>query len=157
VCQSALGGTTAPLRDLLAVVEGVQDVARDTRRLVLTLAEPLAFRAGQHVELRVPGTERSRRYSMANAPVDNLRLELQVRREPGGVASDKWVFRRAEPGQEVAVRGPLGDCWWEDDTDEPVVMLAGGTGLAPMLSMLRHASPTRTKTTRSFPGGQQFF
>jgi aromatic O-demethylase, reductase subunit len=138
---SALGCTTAPLRDLLAAVESVQDVARDTRRLVLTLAEPFAFRAGQHVELTVPGTEHSRRYSMANAPADNLRLELQVRREPGGVASDKWVFGRAEPGQEVAARGPLGDFWWEDDTDEPVVMLAGGTGLAPMLSMLRHALP----------------
>lgn len=135
-------GPAHRLLDLEATVVGVKDIARDTRRLLLATPEPLAYSPGQHVELTVPGTDQKRVYSMAGTPATSPQLELHVRRELGGVASDAWVFDRARIGQTVQVRGPLGDFCWEGGEDtEPVVMVAGGTGLAPLLAMLRNALP----------------
>lgn len=132
-------GAVHRLRDLWTSIVCVEDLALDIRRLVLAPDEPLGFTPGQHVELEVPGTTQTRLYSMANAPGGNL--EFHVRREPGGVASDSWIFRNAAAGQRVHVHGPLGDLRWDDTDTGPVVLIAGGTGLAPLLSMLREALP----------------
>ena len=145
------GKPTHPLRNFNARVAAVEDIGidealgrvhrPDIRRLRLELDEPLVFSAGQHVELVVPGTGHARVYSMANPPEENTSLELHVRLEPGGLASERWVFGSVAVGELVAGRGPFGEFGWDASTDEPVVMLAGGTGLAPLLSMLRSALP----------------
>ncbi|MGY1689514.1 2Fe-2S iron-sulfur cluster-binding protein [Geodermatophilus sp. SYSU D01105] len=133
---------THPLRDLVATVLDVEDVARDTRRLLLGLDEPLAFSAGQYVELVVPGSGVRRQYSLANTPEEDKVLELHVRRVPGGLASDAWLFGSVAVGDRVELTGPLGDFCLPaeaEDEGEPMACIAGGTGLAPFVGIVRTA------------------
>ncbi|MEI7056315.1 FAD-binding oxidoreductase [Nocardioides sp. CCNWLW239] len=144
-----MGRTTHALRDLTATIVEVEDIARDTRRILLGLEEPLAFSAGQYVELLVPGTSERRQYSLANTAEEDKVLELHVRRIPGGVASE-WLFGAAAVGDRVDVRGPLGDFHVpeaDEDDGGPMVLIGGGTGLAPLLGIARTAlerHPDRT-------------
>lgn len=133
---------TNPLRDFVATVDLVEDVANETRRVVLGLGEPLVFDAGQYVEVVVPGTEHRRQYSLANRADENKQLEIHVRRVAGGIATDSWLFGTLEVGMQVEVSGPLGDFHLPpvgDDAGEPMVLIGGGTGLAPLLGIVRTA------------------
>jgi benzoate/toluate 1,2-dioxygenase reductase subunit len=94
----------------------------------------LAFLPGQYVNIAVPGTDQSRSYSFANAPHDD-RLTFLVKLTPGGVMSD-YLSGRAAVGDTLEFTGPNGSFFLRE-TDRPVLLLAGGTGLAPVLSMLR--------------------
>jgi phenol hydroxylase P5 protein len=125
-----------PLRDVVGTVAELTDIARGTRRLVIDLDEPIPFTAGQYVELTVPGTELRRQYSMANPPSETSRLELHVRHTPGGAATDGWIFAGMAVGDRVDVRGPLGVFGVGRPQDEPAILIAGGTGLAPMKSIV---------------------
>lgn len=128
-----------PLRDLTGSVVVLEDIARDTRRVVIELTEAMPFNAGQYAELEVPGTGVWRQYSMANPPSETHRLEFHVRRTPGGIATDGWVFASLAIGDAVDVRGPLGVFGISRPQEEPAILIAGGTGLAPMKSMVLHA------------------
>ena len=94
----------------------------------------LAFLPGQYVNIVVPGTDETRSYSFSNAP-DQDRLTFLVKLTPGGVMSE-YLARRAAVGDTLSFTGPNGSFFLRD-TDRPVLLLAGGTGLAPVLSMLR--------------------
>ena len=128
-----------PLRDVAGRVTVLEDIARDTRRLVLELDEPLPFSAGQYVELLVPGTDIWRQYSMANAPSDTASIELHVRRTEGGAATAGWIFAHMGLGDRVEVRGPMGVFGIGRPQEEPAILVAGGTGLAPMKSIVQAA------------------
>jgi NAD(P)H-flavin reductase/ferredoxin len=133
---------THPLRDMTATVLEVADVARDTRRVLLGLPEPLTFSAGQYVELGVPGCGARRQYSLANTADEDKVLELHVRRVPGGVATDGWLFGGLAVGDEVEATGPLGDFHLAPESDDdggPMVLIGGGTGLAPLVGLARTA------------------
>ncbi|SFI64845.1 CDP-4-dehydro-6-deoxyglucose reductase/3-phenylpropionate/trans-cinnamate dioxygenase ferredoxin reductase subunit/phenol hydroxylase P5 protein [Amycolatopsis sacchari] len=134
--------TTHALRDLTATVLAIEDVARDTRRILLGLAEPLAFEAGQYVELVVPGSGARRQYSLANTAEEDKVLELHVRRVPGGVATDGWLFGGLAVGDVVEAAGPLGDFHLPPEAEDdggPMVLIGGGTGLAPLVGIARTA------------------
>ena len=136
------GRSTHPLRDVVATVLAVEDIARDTRRVLLGLAEPLAFDAGQYVELVVPGSGARRQYSLANTADEDKVLELHVRRVPGGLATDRWLFDGLAVGDHVEASGPLGDFHLpseHEDDGGPMVLVGGGTGLAPLVGITRTA------------------
>lgn len=135
-------GSTHVLRDLTGTVAHVEDIARDTRRILIDLDEALDFSAGQYIELTVPGTAERRQYSLANTAEERKVLELHVRRVPGGLASDEWLFGTVAVGDRIEGIGPLGDFYApaaEDDTGEPMVLIGGGTGLAPLVGIVRTA------------------
>ena len=94
----------------------------------------LAFLPGQYVNIAVPGTDQTRSYSFSNAPHDDL-LTFLVKLTPGGVMSD-YLSQRAAVGDTISFTGPNGSFFLREN-DRPVLLLAGGTGLAPVLSMLR--------------------
>ncbi|MGB9223390.1 benzoate 1,2-dioxygenase electron transfer component BenC [Mycobacterium sp.] len=94
----------------------------------------LAFLAGQYVNIAVPGTEMTRSYSFSNAPDDPL-LSFLVKLTPGGAMST-FLTDRAAVGDHISFTGPHGSFFLRE-TDRPVLLLAGGTGLAPILSILR--------------------
>ncbi len=137
--DTAPAGTVHALRDVVGTVSAIEDVARDTRRVLVTLDSPLEFSAGQYVELRVPGTDHRRQYSMANTPGESKQLEFHIRRQPGGVATDGWVFGTLSVGERVEMAGPLGDFRLDPEDEGPMILLGGGTGLAPLKSMVRQA------------------
>lgn len=98
----------------------------------------LAFTPGQYVEIAVPGTSSRRSYSLANAASTPGEVELHIRLVPGGVMSD-YVAHRAAVGDLVDVRGPLGAFHLRRRAAHRI-FVTGGTGLAPIASMLRELS-----------------
>ena len=94
----------------------------------------LAFLPGQYVNIPVPGTEVGRSYSFSNA-VGEPRLRFLVKLTPGGAMST-YLTDRARVGDEITFTGPHGSFFLRE-ARRPVLQLAGGSGLAPMLSMLR--------------------
>jgi benzoate/toluate 1,2-dioxygenase reductase subunit len=124
---------TYPLR-----VQRVERVSPSVVRLDLErrIDAPLGFLPGQYVHLRVPGTPALRSYSMANAPEQTEVLSFYVKLLAGGAMSD-YAASRAQPGDAIDAIGPFGHFYLRAPV-RPIVMVAGGTGLAPMLSMLEH-------------------
>lgn len=104
--------------------------------------EKLPFLAGQYVELKIPGTEDSwRSFSMANAPGETDRVDLIIKLIPGG-AFGTALSNGLDIGDRISVRGPLGTfaVRW---SHRPMVMMAGGSGMAPVLAMLKDLAATR--------------
>ncbi len=96
--------------------------------------DPLRFLAGQYANLEVPGTGLLRAYSYANEPGSST-LEFFHKLVPDGVMS-QYLANTAKVGDVITLHPPSGHFYWRP-VKQPVLMVAGGTGLAPMLSMLR--------------------
>lgn len=130
-----------PVRSAYLSVDAVEPLCDSVVALRGSLMRKarLAFYAGQYVNLTVPGTTHQRAYSMASPPEDDATLEFLVRLIDGGAMSD---FLRASlqsgplPGTVIALKGPHG-VFYRRESLAPLLLIAGGTGLAPMLSMLR--------------------
>lgn len=105
--------------------------------IVLTLRpdDPAALRflPGQYVNLAVPGTGQHRSYSFSSKP-GAAEASFLIRNIPGGLMSE-WLAKEATPGTRMSFVGPQGSFFLRD-LDRPTILLAGGTGLAPILSML---------------------
>ncbi len=118
-------------------VAEVETVADAVVRLVVEPEAGLAsFLPGQYVHLGVPGTGERRSYSFANPPSVTDRLCFYVKVLETGAMSD-YVAHRAKPGDAMPITGPFGRFYLRPPV-RPIVMVAGGTGLAPMLSMFDH-------------------
>ena len=117
------------------VIESIADLTPTIRGVTLRLVNPpqMRFTAGQFVNVEVPGTDNVRAFSMANAPSANSEIELIVRLFPGGQFSE--YVKHAEQGQLVRVSGPVGSLRMRLSYRK-VLMVAGGSGMAPLLSML---------------------
>lgn len=91
------------------------------------------FTAGQYCRIKVPGTDQWRSYSMASGEHERFKLTFLLRVLPDGVMSN--YLRTARVGEVLELEGPLGGFVLEPES-RPTILMAGGTGLAPMLSML---------------------
>jgi CDP-4-dehydro-6-deoxyglucose reductase/ferredoxin-NAD(P)+ reductase (naphthalene dioxygenase ferredoxin-specific) len=105
-------------------------------RLAIETGGPFAFSAGQYAALCCAELP-PRDYSMANRP-DQALLEFHVRRMGVGSAS-AYVTDRLRPGERVIVDGPFGTCYLRETHDGPILALAGGSGLAPIKSIVETA------------------
>ena len=117
------------------------------RVVVRTLAaqDPVRFDPGQYVRLTLNALGIARDYSMANAPSDGRELEFLLRILPDGAFSG-YIADGAKVGELVTVEGPFGKFSLRDTPDTTPVFVAGGTGLAPILSMLRSLAAERPNT-----------
>lgn len=127
-----------PVADYKATVVGLDDIAEDVRRLTVELDRDLNFNAGQYLKFAVPGKEADRTWSIATPPTETRTLEFHVQRVPGGLATDGWVFKDLTVGDVIDVSGPYGRFVLKPGDDRPAIFVAGGTGLAPITSMLVH-------------------
>lgn len=96
----------------------------------------LNFQPGQFVDIEIPGTHTRRSYSMASLSGDGA-LEFFIRILPDGAFS-KFLINEARPGMRLALRGPTGGFSLRDNGQRPRYFVGGGTGLSPVLSMVRH-------------------
>ncbi len=121
-------------------VAGLERLTHDTYALRLTLCSPtsIPFTPGQFVNVVVPGTtpDTVRSYSLANAPDDSDRIDLLVKLLPGGAFS-ALLESGLRVGDTLTLYGPLGELRLRL-SHRKVIMVAGGSGLAPFLSMLRN-------------------
>jgi CDP-4-dehydro-6-deoxyglucose reductase, E3 len=122
-------------KPLVAKVLRIDKPSAEVAVLKLRLAAGVRakFRAGQYLQVLLPdGQERC--FSMANPPHSNDGVELHVRWLPGGAFAER-VFNALKPGDTVSLRLPLGD-FYIRESERPIVFLAGGTGFAPVQSMV---------------------
>ena len=127
---------THPARIIKAAVLAIEPMTHDIRRLRLKPAKPLAFSPGQYASLQF-GPELVRPYSMANVPGDD-ELEFHVRLVPGGRVTGH-IEHALAVGDAVRVSGPMGTAYLRRKHEGPMLCVAGGTGLAPVLSIVRAA------------------
>ena len=124
------------VRDFTGVVVGLEDLTHDVKGVRLAVeGEGVDFQAGQYVNLRFPGVEGSRAFSIANAPADKRHVELQIRRVPGG-AGTGYVHERLKLGDRVSFSGPYGRFVVRKSRGGPLLFLAGGTGVSSPRAMI---------------------
>lgn len=129
---------------LAVTVEDVRKLSPSSIGLTIKMAEgaSLPFLPGQYVNMGVPGGTGTRSYSFSSLPKDGV-VEFFIRNLPGGAMSG-YLFDRAKPGDTLSITGPYGTFYLRDIA-RPQLFLAGGTGLAPFLSMLEKISGAELK------------
>lgn len=115
-----------------------QLLTHDVASWELELEEPMEYEAGQFVLVSIPGVEGQRAYSMVNFEPGTCRLELLIKKKPGGGLSEA-VFASDPTGTKVRVTGPLGAAVFKPTAHKHVLCIAGGSGVAGMMSILAQA------------------
>jgi len=147
------------VREYQSRCAAIEDLTYDMRRFRFELIDPetITFRAGQYVQLLCPRYKGSseevyRAYSVASDPQDNHYLDLIVRRVPNGICTT-WMFDYLKEGDEVRLNGPYGE-FGLSDTEAPMIFIAGGSGMAPFVSILHSMCNTgNTRKAVYFFGG----
>src|SRR5262249_39629208 len=114
----------------------------DTAELLIELDPELEFDAGQFVVLRVPHIAGCRGYSMVNHPGCSPEAKFVIKRKPGG-AFTEWLFSRATAGDTIEWFGPLGKAIFAPQEQRTIVCIAGGSGIASIMSILEAGCSSR--------------
>jgi CDP-4-dehydro-6-deoxyglucose reductase len=127
------------IKTLPCRAEHLQRLSHDVMQVMLKLpeSERLQFLAGQYVEFILKDGRR-RAFSIANAPHRDEFLELHIRHVPGGSFTGQ-VFDQMKDRTLLRIEGPLGSFYLREESTRPIIMMAGGTGFAPLKGMLEHA------------------
>lgn len=136
-CREVIFGTIPP-RILPTRVESKQQLSHDVMVLSLKLPsnERLQFMAGQYIEFLLKDGKR-RAFSLANPPHEDNQLELHLRLIPGGVFTE-YVFNEMPEKAILRIEGPFGSFYYRDNSEKPMIMVAGGTGFAPIKGIIEH-------------------
>ena len=124
-------------------IESIERAAADVAivRFKLPANERLQFLAGQYVDFLLKDGKR-RSFSLATAPHDDALLELHIRHVPGGFFTD-LLFTQYKGREILRIEGPLGSFYLREESNRPIIFVAGGTGFAPIKAMIEHAQYSR--------------
>ncbi len=124
----------------VATLQNNHRVAEDVHSLTFALAGWREHKSGQHYDVRLTapnGYQAERKYSVASPPEQRGGIELGVQLLPDGEVSP--YLCQMKPGDQIEVRGPLGGYFaWEKSMPGPLILLGGGSGMVPLMSVLRH-------------------
>jgi CDP-4-dehydro-6-deoxyglucose reductase len=142
--REVLGIGDFPIKKLPTRVAKLDRVTGDVMIVSLQLPanERLQYRAGQYIEFLLKDGKR-RSYSMANAPHLDEHVTVHIRHMPGGLFTDH-VFNTMKERDILRFEGPLGTFFLREDSDKPMVLLASGTGFAPIKAIVEHAVDQKT-------------
>lgn len=117
----------------------IEDLTYDIKLVRFKFIEPesMSFKPGQYAQLKVPGIEVIRAYSIASNPKITHEIELIIRMVPKGKATT-YVHKALELGDKVIVTGPYGNFYLQEDSNRDMVCIAGGSGKAPIRSILHY-------------------
>ncbi|GAB4431841.1 MAG: FAD-binding oxidoreductase [Chloroflexi bacterium OHK40] len=124
-----------PVKDYSARISAIEPLTHDIRRLTVLVEQPLRFRAGQYVDISIPGQGITRSFSMANPPSEQRALEFIIKVYPDGAFSS-LLRDRLRPGDPLTLTGPYGTCFRRDDAGGLMILVGGGSGMAPLWSIL---------------------
>jgi propane monooxygenase reductase subunit len=128
-----------PIQQAVAEVVAITPVTHDMRHVVLKLIEPaeIKFFPGQYMDITVPGSQETRSFSMANTTSrDSGQLEFVIKVYPDGLFSS-FLDTRLAVGDRLDITGPFGVFTLREGTDERLIFVGGGAGMAPILALLR--------------------
>lgn len=142
-CKQVTSATDIPVKTLPSRIEKLERLAPDVIEMHLRLpaTERLQFLAGQYVDILLKDGKR-RSFSLANAPHDDALLQLHIRHVPGGLFTDQ-VFSTMKQRDILRFNGPHGSFYLRQDSKKPMILLAGGTGFAPIKAIVEHAIAER--------------
>ena len=139
-----------PVKTLPARIQKLERLAPDVMLVELKLpaSERLQFLAGQYIDILLKDSRR-RAFSLANAPQDDGCLQLHIRQVPGGFFTSQ-VFSTMKERDILRLRGPLGSFYLREDSAKPLLLVAGGTGFAPIKAIVEQpiAETTAGKSAR---------
>ncbi len=143
----ASAGKPAPLRWQIATVKAIGVETPRVKSFILTLPDWMEHQPGQHYDVRLTapdGYQAQRSYSVASNPERRGEIELAVTLlEDGEVSS--YMHSVLVPGDLIEVRGPIGGYFvWNAALGGPLLLVAGGSGIAPLIAMLRHRAAAGT-------------
>jgi ferredoxin-NADP reductase len=125
----------------IAILNSVREETYRTKTLTLSLPSWIAHRPGQHYDVRLTapdGYQAQRSYSIASEPERTGEIDLTVERLSEGEVST-YLHDVMVPGDRIEVRGPIGGYFvWEAGLGGPLLLVAGGSGVVPLMSMVRH-------------------
>ena len=145
-----------PLKKMPSRVAKLEKLSDDVMLIALQLPanERLQYRAGQYIEFLLRDGKR-RSYSMANAPHLDEQISLHVRHMPGGLFTDQ-VFSTLKERDILRFEGPQGTFFMREDSDKPIVLLASGTGFAPIKALVEHMIYSKsTRPVTLYWGGRR--
>lgn len=137
-----------PPRTISTSVVSVDALTSDIYSLKLEPSEPFEFKAGQYVDIQIPGTELHRSFSMANTDSDSL--EFMIKHYEGGKFSGLLADGSIKPGDELSVTGPYGVFTLRPSSPRRLLFIGGGAGMAPILSLLRSLKGSASERDRSY-------
>ncbi|KXB31107.1 CDP-6-deoxy-delta-3,4-glucoseen reductase [Dechloromonas denitrificans] len=138
-CRQLASASDIPVKTLPSRIEKLEKLAPDVIEMHLRLpaSERLQFLAGQYIDILLKdGKKRS--FSLANAPHDDAVLQLHIRYVPGGLFTEQ-VFNSIKVRDILRFNGPHGSFYLREESTKPMIMLAGGTGFAPLKAIVEHA------------------
>ena len=138
-CKQVASASQIPVKTLPARIEKLEKLAPDVvdMHLRLPASERFQFLAGQYIDILLKDG-RKRSFSLANGPEEGNLLQLHIRHVPGGVFTDQ-VFSTMKVKDILRFNGPHGGFYLREDSTRPVILLAGGTGFAPIKAIIEHA------------------
>jgi len=138
----AMDSGACPVLSVGGVVAGARPLTHDVTALEIALDRPLDFDAGQFMAMAVPGVPGFRGYSMVNFDRRARKLDFVLKKKPGGGVSE-WLFGRAAAAARVGMFGPLGKATFHPSLGKNILCIAGGSGIAGMMSILGRACQER--------------
>ncbi len=132
------------LKTMPCRVEKISHLSGDVVKLLLKIpgSESLQYLAGQYIDLAHPDFE-PRAFSIANAPVNSSTIELHIRVIEGGKFTN-YISNDLEKKSLLKIEGPKGSFYFIEDSDKPAILVAGGTGFAPIKSIIEHMIETNS-------------
>lgn len=147
-----------PVRSIPGRITAIERLTHDIRRIVVRLDEPMKFWAGQYVEITVGtanATTITRSFSMANPPSEAQELAFVIKKYPGGAFSGELDDGAIRVGADVELRGPYGTCFRREEREGHLVLVAAGSGMSPIWSILHdHLASGEDRPTLFFYGAR---
>ena len=126
-----------PVKKYKATIFSVEKVAHNVTRVRAAIkGTPMAFIAGQYASINI-GKLPARSFSMASLPSEET-LEFHIRHVPGGIVSS-YIAEHLSVGEKLKIEGPFGSSYLRENHQGPIIAAAGGTGLAPVISIVKQA------------------
>ncbi|MGJ9385787.1 NADH:ubiquinone reductase (Na(+)-transporting) subunit F [Salipaludibacillus sp. CF4.18] len=140
-----------PIKTYQTSIEKIESLTHDIRKLTIALNEPagITFHAGQFVDIYVPGQNFYRSYSMANTPQQPDKLEFMIKTFKGGKFST-LLDQQFKNGDILEVKGPYGNCIRKEDNHGDMILIGGGSGMAPLWAILNDMAEKNVKRNITF-------
>ncbi len=155
-----------PIEWQIASVKNIKQETPKVKSFTLALPDWMPHRAGQHYDIRLTapdGYQAQRSYSIASEPEREGEIVLTVEKIPDGEVSP-YMHDVLQPGDQIEVRGPIGGYFvWEASVGDPLLLIAGGSGVVPLMAMIRHRAaagshvPTRLLFSSRTPDDAIYF
>ncbi len=144
------------VKEYFATIEEMEEMTSVIKRVKMKLpeGEEISFKPGQFIQLKAPLYEGNdeevyRAYSIASSAADKTHIELFIGYVPGGKCTT-YVHKHLKIGDTVQINGPYGDFYFQEDNDRELILVAAGTGIAPILSILNHLKEYKINRKATF-------